>query len=81
MSNLIRLKVGCADYRAHPDRTSSASQGARMLLLLPQAFLCVLCVQYVKELLPCGLVSGRESNPDYTREGNVQPPFRSFTGL
>ena len=32
------------------------------------------CVQNVKELL----VSGRESNPDYTGEGNVQPPFRSF---
>ena len=49
MSNLIRLKVGFADYRAHPDRTSSASQGARMLLLLPQAFLCVLVLyQYVK---------------------------------
>ena len=49
MSNLIRLKVGFADNRAHPDRTSSASQGARMLLLLPQAFLCVLVLyQYVK---------------------------------
>ena len=42
MSNLIRSKVGFADHRAHPDRTSSASQGARMLLLLLQAFLCVL---------------------------------------
>ena len=51
MSNLIRLKVGFADNRAHPDRTSSASQGARMLLLLPQAFLCVLVLyQYVKVL-------------------------------
>jgi hypothetical protein len=48
-SNLHRLKVGFADNRAHPDRTSSASQGARMLLLLPQAFLCVLVLyQYVK---------------------------------
>ena len=47
-SNLHRLKVGFADNRAHPDRTSSASQGARMLLLLPQAFLCVLVLyQYV----------------------------------
>lgn len=51
MSNLIRLKVGFADNRAHPDRTSSASQGTRMLLLLPQAFLCVLVLyQYVKVL-------------------------------
>lgn len=42
MSNLIRFKVGCADYRAHPDRTSSASQGTRLLHLLPQAFRYVL---------------------------------------
>jgi hypothetical protein len=47
-SNLHRLKVGFADNRAHPDRTSSASQGARLLHLLPQAFLYVLFVQYVK---------------------------------
>ena len=42
MSNLVRFKVGFAVARARPERTSSASQGARMLLLLPQAFLCVL---------------------------------------
>lgn len=42
MSNLIRFKVGFADNRAHPDRTSSASQGARLLHLLLQAFLYVL---------------------------------------
>lgn len=51
MSNLIRFKVGCADYRAHPDRIASAEPGARMLLLLLKAFRCILvCVQYVKEL-------------------------------
>lgn len=63
MSNLIRFKVGFADNRAHPDRTSSASQGARMLLLLPQAFLCVLVLyQYVKVRF---VVNRRESNPHH----------------
>lgn len=35
------FRVGCADYRAHPDGIASASPGARMLLLLLKAFLCI----------------------------------------
>ena len=59
MSNLIRLKVGFADNRAHPDRTSSASQGARLLHLLPQAFLCVLHLFSMSKFVCCEQVGNR----------------------
>ena len=80
MSNLIRLKVGFADNRAHPDRTSSASQGARMLLLLPQAFLCVLVLyQYVNvQFLWTG---GSRTRTTQGKALRVAVPFCSFPRL
>ena len=61
MSNLIRLKVGFADNRAHPDGIASASQVTRMLLLLSQAF------RYIPgySMSKFYFVNRRESNPHH----------------